>query len=543
MPDQVLFDALYARTPKFNSDIVNGLAIKHLEEEEYYLDRILRTAECEFPPELKYIGLTRCTPEEEYREVVRRLTSASKTVELAPSDIYMAKILFSFQDEPLPPCPIYLPFVRKAGLIRIRGSVFAVSPVMTDKAISVGPDYLFVPLNRAKMMFHRMFHQLVINGKREAVYVYHSLIYNLNDKQKKEARDKQVNGFTTLGHYLFAKFGVRQTFAQYCNTDIIVGDETYINETNFPTDDWVIFSSTMFKPVGVKDRAYVGSRIRVAIQKEHYNLTTTSLLGAFFYVADHFPQRVLAEYINESDVESEKRMWQTLLGLLLFGCPHGEGKLIEDIQNHIKSLDTYIDSEAKTTLRSDDVYCEDLYGLLMHVIETFSTRVTQSGSRVSSLYDKRLVILRYLLKDIILAINTFMFKMAGDKRKVLSRKEVENALRYHLKPNLIMRINRGHGEVNPTSTPSDNMLHKITSQVTQQSDSSRSKTKKANQSDPSKFLHVSIAEVGSYNAVSKSEPTGRSRLNPHVRLSPDGTILRDPAKADFLDYVQQRITI
>ena len=65
MPDYVLFDELHARSTKFNLDIINGLAMKHAEEVEYFLDRILNTAQKEFPPELKYINITRCTPEEE----------------------------------------------------------------------------------------------------------------------------------------------------------------------------------------------------------------------------------------------------------------------------------------------------------------------------------------------------------------------------------------------------------------------------------------------------------------------------------------------
>lgn len=552
--DHALFDILHERAPKFNQDLVQGLAVKHMAETEAYIDRIFRTAAEDLPPELKYLGLSRCTPEEEYREVVKRLTSANKTLEVAPSHTYMVKVEFSFKDERLEPTYFYLPFVEAGGLMKIRDSVFAVSPVMTDKAVSVGPDYIFIPLNRAKLTFNRQYHHIIKDGERESVYVYWSLIYNLNERAKRDAKKRTVVGNTTLGHYLFAKYGLKPTFAKYCNTDIEVGDDETITEAKYPKEDWVIVASTEFKPRGVKEKMYLSSRLRVAIRRKDYNLTTSSLLGTLFYIADHFPARVLAQYIhghvsnlpsNKRDdvsIEDEKRLWQTLLGLLLFGCPAGEGKLVDDIQAHLASLDSYIDNESKSYLKTDDIFCENLYDLLMHVIETFSTRVTQSGMQVASLYDKRLVVLRYLLRDISSAINTFMFKMSGDKRKVITKKDVQNTLKYVLKPLTILKINRGHGEVNPISTPSDNMYFKITSQVIQQSDSTKTKSKsKANPSDPSKFLHVSIAEVGSYNAVSKAEPTGRSKLNPHLKLSPDGMIMRDPAKVELLDRTQKRL--
>lgn len=553
--DHTLFDILHERAPKFNQDLVQGLAVKQLAEAESYIRRILKTAEQDLPPELKFVELVRCSPEEEYREVTKRLTSAGKTLEVAPSNTYMVKAQFSFKDEMLDPTYFYMPYVEQAGLMRIRASVFAISPVMADKAVSVGPDYIFIPLNRAKMTFNRLYHHVLRDGERESVYVYWSLIYNLNERARRDAKKRTVVGHTTLGHYLFAKYGLKQTFAKYCNTDIQVGNDETITEEKFPKADWVIVASTGFKPKGVREKLYMASNLRVAIARKDYNLATGSLLGALFYVVDHFPQRVYAEYLHGhlkvnpkdkqdvADVEDEKRLWQTLLGLLLFGCPNGEGKLIDDIQAHLLSLDSYIDTESKTYLKTDDIYCENLYDLLMHVVETFSSRVTHSGMQVASLYDKRLVVLRYLLRDLTSAINTFMFKMSGDKRKVITKKDVQNTLKYVLKPLTILKINRGHGEVNPISTPSDNMYFKITSQVIQQSDSSKTKTKsKANPSDPSKFLHVSIAEVGSYNAVSKAEPTGRSKLNPYLKLSPDGMIMRDPAKAAILDRTQKRLT-
>lgn len=534
--DSKLFALVEEVTPKFNTLVVDGLAVPQMRLVESYVDRIMKTAEADFPPSLRYLGCRRCTPQEEYAEVTKRLNNQS-TFELARSDLYMVKYFFSFEGEELEPRYMYLPFVGEAGIITIRGSVFSISPVLADKAISVGPDSIFIPLNRDKLTFERQIQHFYTNGERETVYVVWSQIHHLKKNAQKLANKSAVRGRTTLPHYLFAKYGVTRTFMEFTNSKVVVGTDETIIPSLYPPEKWIICSSTLMKPRGVRDKAYVASNVRLAILRKDYNLTTASLIGGFFYVVDHFPQRVEPEYIDET------RLWMVLMGHLLFGSGGSEGKLAEDVAAHLRSLDGYLDSEAKAYLKDDGVHCEDLYGLLMHIIETFSYRVTQSTSQVASMYDKRLMVLRYVLKDVTSAINTFMFKVNSFKKKILTKNDVVSLMRHTLKPTTAMGINRNHGEVNSVSCPGDNKYFKVTSQIVLQTDSSggRGKSKKTTASDPSKFLHASIAEVGSYNTMGKSEPTGRNKVNPCLTIQADGLIMKDPGKVETLERTQRRI--
>ena len=531
--DIKLFELVAANTPKFNDKLVDGLAEQEMKHSEDYIHRIIKTASMDFPAELKYLGYRRCTPHEEFIEVTRRLNNQS-TFELARSDVFLVRYDFSFDGEPLEPRYMYLPFATAAGVMQIRGSSFCVSPVLADKAISVGMDSIFIPLNRDKLMFERQIQHFYRNGELETAYVVWSTIYHLTSKAKRTAVKAAVKGRTTLAHYLFAKYGVTRTFAEFANTAVKVGSKEEINEHTFPPSEWVICSSTLMKPRGVKDKQYLATPLRLAIPKKDYNLTTASLIGGFFYVADHFPQRILAEYIDET------RLWMVLMGHLLFGSGTNEGKLAEDIANHLRSLDGYLDAEAKEYLRSDGVYCEDLYGLLMHIIETFNHRVTQSTSQVANMSEKRLMVLRYVLKDITTAINKFMFKVTSSKKKVMTRNDVTALQRHTMKTLLIMRVNRDHGEVNSVSSPGDNKYFRYTSLLIPQTDSSGGRGKKITTADPGKLLHASIAEVGSYNTMGKSEPTGRNKVNPFVRIADDGQIIPDPNKAELLAAAQRK---
>ena len=62
-----------------------------------------------------------------------------------------------------------------------------------------------------------------------------------------------------------------------------------------------------------------------------------------------------------------------------------------------------------------------------------------------------------------------------------------------------------------------------------------------NLNDPTKRLHVSFAEVGSYVNLSDSNLTGENRINLHVQLNDRGKIIRDPNLKKLLDGVQEMI--
>lgn len=87
------------------------------------------------------------------------------------------------------------------------------------------------------------------------------------------------------------------------------------------------------------------------------------------------------------------------------------------------------------------------------------------------------------------------------------------------------------------------MALKITNILVPQHKSSKTNKSKARVvlSDPTKRLHVSIAEVGGAWAIPKAEPDGRSRLNLTLTTDESGLVLRDPKYVELLDSVQQKL--
>lgn len=537
--DKDLFDLVDQNMPRFNRRVVEGWAVHEMQHVEAHVHRIFLAAAGDFPPELKYLGYERCTPAEEFAVITRKQNNPSAH-ELARKDLYLVKYRFSFAGEELEPRYIYLPFVSDAGTLFINGSEFGIAPVLADKVMSVSPDEIFIPINRAKLKFRQVTHSFDASGQSQTVFVIWAEIYNRKQEVISLANKSPVRGKTTLAHYLFAKYGLRQTFMMFADANIAVGDHTTITPELYPADQWVICSSKQIQPSGVSGRYYVGSDLRVAIRADRFNFTTASMIGSLFYVVDRFPQRVLPEFIGQ---DGEDRLWKTLMGQLLFGSHVNEGKLVDDIENHLRSLDTYIDNEAKSDLMSDNVICDDLYQLMMYIIENYSNKVTKATQTVASMYDKRLMVRRYVLKDLSSAINTFMYKVKSfrSRPRPIDKNNVLTIMRTTLKMSLVTGMNRGHGEISSVSVPGDNKYFKVTSRVVPQTESSGSRTKGETANSAGQLLHASIAEVGSVSTMSKSDPSGRDKINPYVHVSEDGMIVRNPDIADVLDRVQRMI--
>lgn len=531
--DPLLAQLVDDDTPKLNSVLAEGLATTHMKHVEEYIDQVFTLAAKGFPPGLVYCGYRRCTPQEEFRERTRRRDNRY-VFDIAPSNIFMVKYLFTFHGEELPDIFLYLPDVNPGGTITLGGSLFTISPVLSDRVISVGISNVFARLLRGKVTFMRTPHQIAIGQRRETVQVTYGLIYNKNQRQSKY--ETTIKAFSTLAHYLFCKFGVTETFQKFGKcTPIFGGPE--INEHTYPEDQYVICSSMQIKPKTLGKSFYEPTRIKIAIKREEFTPFVKQLVAGFFYVADHFPARIQLEFIDHPN------LWRTLLGHILRSGRINEGILLSEMTDHINSLDEYLDGPVAVKLRDIGISVDNFYELMVVVMERFSDWVLESSDNINSMYNKELLVLDYVLYEITSAIFTMYFKIRAAANKPLNIKELTNIFRMHLRTGLIFSITKQHGEISALSYSGDNKALKLTSILVQQTDTSRLRSRKSRavMNDPSKALHVSVAEVGGYSNIPKSEPSGRSRLNLFVGIDSKNIVMRDPHLSTLLDEIQQQI--
>lgn len=522
---------LDSKIHKINPMIGNGLAVYHMNDVEEYIDSAFRSVVPGFPAGLKYLGCRRCNPLEEYSEVSKN-KNGKCIFDVARSDIYLMEYKFSHNDEPFSKF-MYLPSVGQAGTIYLSGSRFVISPILADQVISVGINSAFVRLLKSKLTFNRISHHYRANGVTENVQVAWSKIHN--KKSTTTNTRASLAAKSTLVHYLLCKHGFNEMFAQYTAARPVIGGPE-IDENRYPSSEWVICGSSQIPPKNYKG-AYKGSEIRIAVRKEQYVPDVSNLIAGFFYVVDHFPTRVSPDYVND------QKLWMVLMGHVIWAGDNRETKLFNDVQDHISSLNDYMDSIYSKKLKAIGYESRDVYHLFFRIISSFNEWVLTADDRVSTMYDKELSIVPFVCYDIVSNINNLYFALSGAKKKEFTPTKIRNLMNMHLRQGLVFKLNREHGEVTTTGTSGDNKALKITNLLVPQSNSSKSNKGKGRLvlSDPTKRLHASIAEVGSAWAIPKSEPDGRSRINPTLQIGPTGAVLRDPATVALIDSVQQKI--
>ncbi len=511
--------------------IAQGIAVEHMKHAERYIDDVWHSVGREFPPGVKYLGGRPCTPYEEYRETVRK-RSVKSTYDVANSTFYMMKYSFSFRDAngvtKIIDKFIYLPYVTENCTLHISNGRYLVSPVLADRVISIGVDYIFIRLLRDRMTFEKLDYNIQVNGRRESFPVVWANVYHKTEAIRKLKNPLKLKSI--LPHYLFCKHGFTGTLERFANVTPVIGDHTTITPHTHPEDKWVICASNQVKPKGI----WVTSPLRVAIPRESFTPAVKNLIAGLFYVVDHFPTN-----FTEPSWVDDKRLMMILMGQIIFSPNLSHGRLALDVATHIASLDDYIDSIMIDKFKEIDKPITDLYQLFAMLNENYSRMILEGADKVNSMYDKELNVIGFLLETLTFLIVRLNFRLKAAAKKELKLRDLENALQA-VKQGALFGLVKTSGCLSTTSSPGDNKAFKLTTILIPQTASQKGIGGKDRGSagDATKLLHVSVAENGGVTNIPKSEPSGRARLNPHSQLSPKSILVRHEDLRERLDETQ-----
>lgn len=537
--DKVLLEKIKAATPKFNPTIANGLSVEHLMSRDpetgtlsamAYIDRLFRINRELFPEGLVYEGSRVCSPTRHYEEITREYES-KRIANIARSDTYLVSYHFSYKGEELRPRYVLLPYVRDGGLITLNGATYSIAPVLIDVGYSVTRGSIYIPFRRAKLTFKRVSHPLIENGRRTTRYVIWSMIHNEMNNRTRRDMDNRRPIHSSLAQYFFCRFGVSETFRQWAGADVMVGWKKDYPLEEFPRDQYTIFES-----FHLKKRHPTGDLV-VVVPNGQVTEFVKDLVAGFYYVVDTFPAR-----FSEPEYVDDPTTWRLILGYMVFGDFEHAGKVLENIDTHMRGFDNYLDEITREDLRGRDVYVDNIWELLHKILTDLAYHFYQTNSEEASMYNKRLEICRYVMEEFNHAISMFCYGFQGRQDKEWTASEIEDALRKYFKlTTCIGALSSKHGEFDTVSYPGDNKIFRITCNLVPQDKARRSMGySKDLISDTSRLLHASIVEVGQYNNQPKNNPDGRSRINPYVKTHPNGLIKRNPDLVELIETTQKR---
>lgn len=521
-------------TPKMTPAIMNGLAVIHMERAEEYIHSVLKGLNKSLKVhKLEYVNYERCTPEEEYAETTKNRNN-KRSYDLAPTDIYMIKLKFLFDGLPVPDRFIYMPFVREAGIMNISGSMYHLSPVVSDPVISPDTHNIFVRLLRDRIKFFRCYHSIVINGIRETTQVCWSPLYR--KPPDKRSIPPTTRAFPSIAHYLFAKFGFKDTFLRFGGVIPEVSQGEFTAKTH-PPSEWYLCESSSTSS-NVKPRTYIGeyytpTKLQLAVRKDQWNPTTASLIEGFFYVVDHFP-----EQLNMESLETNA-LWMILLGHIYFTGHYGYNKLYTKIEEHFNTLNNILDPIIAEKLHRDGYEIEDVYQLMAMLMGNWNDLVTRGGQSKLSMYGKTLEILYYALYPITEAIFLTNFKITKfAMKRPLTMKDVIDLFNRNLRVRAVFKLASQSIITESVSYSGDHKYPKITSKLAGQENWSQGDGGRKT-IGPDQHLDMSQVTCGSVLFLSKADPSPTRKVNPYALINPvSNTFIRNPELTAIEDKTQ-----
>lgn len=527
---------------RFNPRFVEGFAKHDILKGLSYIDMVMNCAQQSFPAKLVYENPEICTPEKAF-EVFNTLYKGDKKYiyDFARNDFYLAQLNFNYDGVRFP-IYLYMPFTDDAGVIYIRDKPFYIKPVMADPLISVSNDGLFLPLNQTKMTTRARSHFVYKDDKLLQVKVHETTIHHtLREVQAKDNKEAKMR-VTCNAHYLFSKYGYRETFLTF-NACVQAGFADTINTTNYPKDDWVIYSSASLEvrdPQFTDDGERKDNKVLLAVRRSDVNKDVESVVGAFFYVLDLLPDVEDVQFLEDT------AWWIIKMGKIILGNDSDDRLLVRKMGEHYRTIDTYIDPMAVNLMADNDIYVNDIYEYLQWGIINYDPYRNRPEANQSTMYGKYLMVNRYVFKPIREAIFLAIYELRQkkDDSKITFR-EVQSKLRSRLKPDLITKINSNCPNVGAVISSTDSRTLKMTLEIVPQDNMRSDKVKKTSKMlrNPKWQLDPSYIDAGGFASMSKHEPVGKDAGNPCINVGMDGKINPQTEHAELMAKVALNIKI
>ncbi|WBF04875.1 hypothetical protein [Erwinia phage vB_Ea277G] len=545
--DLELFDFIHDDLPQFNPRICEGFVGEAMESDLEYLDSVARCADEGFPPEFRYMGIRRLSPLETVKETLMKSDSGKREFDIAESDLYLAEMLFKYTDpktkqETLIPKPIFLPFAGEAGNLMLSGTTNTIASVLGDPVFTVTDRDVFVIFARAKFTMETQQYQLLQDGETVNSYVVKVTAHNARPKTKASEVRHLPKTISTTGHYLFCKYGVTDVFRRFYGLDVIVCDVNDVREM-YQGEQWTVLSSKyacgIGRPVHSPKKYGMPTQLNLVFRTDQLTMKNTDFHTAaahFFYVVDHFPLYFNAQNIDHPD------SWKVVMGYTIHRSNESEGKLLNKIDNHLDSLDRYVDVKARRDLRNIGIDVRDIYEFFIHMNDTIQQRMNNADP--GNMWGKYLMVNRYVYSSITDAIFNLGWSL-NRERHPISLQKIKLLLGKKINILSFPMGRRSHGEITSVQFPGDCYLFKYTCNIIRQTNAVIQKGKKKkviNVNDVSYHLHPSVVECGSYCNFPKPSPDGRTKLNPFAWIDDDGMFIRNPKYVNLLNMMKDEIS-
>ena len=532
--------AVMRAQPTFSDTIIHGFSRSQVEHTAEFLDTVLRTShKAVRDSKFKYENYSIMTPMKEFDTELNTYFGKPKSgkinCDVTISSVRRVKYTFTYDGEPLW-VDMYLPIINKDNTMTISNTKYVLMPVLTDKIISPQKDHVFIKFYRHKIREEDIVFNFMKKSKGDdesslsrTMIPFCPKLYGIRD-----IRD--VKGFgavTPLALYMLARYtlnGVNNKF--HTNIRILDANDPIVDD--FVRKGWTAYSS-LGKQLP-EMRMPEPRRHSKVVMSETTDTFAETLATSILYMFDAMPDM-------QDEFDDTTLFWKYALGLMTFKRNISAEGLIASINDHLINLETYVDSIARDDIRSmgyTDIDEDFDFFSFVHILIRDHTVFKKIGlSNSSTVLDKNLDILYYMMFDIISSFNTAfselnkVFKDKEKKGQEITHKNVLDVMQSRsMRTRAIFNISKGKNSILPlimANNCCDNKILKITSLVELQSRGNGVKkaSNKGSSNLPAEASQLKAIDVfyGNNFHLPKSLPSPLARLNPFPRFGPDGRII------------------
>lgn len=499
--------AVKQQLPPFNDYLLKTFRKDQINRSVEYVDTVFREAIKLFNGEIIYHGCDILSPEHRLDELNDPAFKRGFNIQI--SELQLVRFTFLYEGNRIV-THMYLPYI-KDGAITIDDTKYYLQLAIIEKVIYRIADGIIVKVMRSPLHFWRSEQFGYVNTKGKS-FIESIITTKIHYKQRKRAK-RDIK--TALLLYPLSHFGLLGTY-QHFNID--PSTIQFVDSENLTAPEDIMY-------IKVREGIYV--KVKPELMQGDYSRIVASLV----YCLRYYKEATIPDIYDPSGV-----IWKIILGKSIYGLSTKSTLAHNHAEKHFTSLATYLDPLTQAELAKQNIFCNDIYDLLITVFKSIDGWI--ANYKPNNLYDKKLGVLELIMSELVETIFKKMYGNPNDQK--LTLKTVRAILRMPSKK--IAGLYKCGAVRGSTQIYGDNELltiqgKKIRQPISQETPGKqRSSKKKAggniigsdeHQFDTSALVHESILSIPSSN------PGDGGDINPYAPISHDGSLLKPDYASDL----------
>lgn len=530
--------------PQFNSHLLRDFKESQINNTIEFMKMTFTEATRLFNGKVQFKGVKILSPEDRISITLNnpRFTS---TVEITQTDLMLVEFTFTYENS-LFHIPLFMPYM-KDDAIMINGSKYYIIFALTDRIFyHISKDNgLGIKVLRAHLRFWRNLRHTFtsLNGTR---YGDHVIIVKSHLRNHKYTAEDIK---TALILYPLAMHGWSSTLNRY---GLTVNQLQFTNIWNKEDTTFEYFQ--IRKPENDKVGLYLKVDKSVLSSNPDAEMKIQMrVITGLMYVLQYFvrcPQTIYQdnkELVKYLSSDTDKTVWQVILGKTFYGINYSsETQVCSHAEQHLDSLQTYLDPNTKRDLQEVGVYCENISDLLDYFFVNMDQHIVNYTP--ANLYEKRINIVDLLFGPIVRRIFTKVYEYTNNNKSNRTSTIKEITSLFSIGSKAFTQLNSCTSVVagNPAQYNDNYLLtvgmrkmrttHSSTSAARGRGGASKQQTNHL--SSAAHRYHDSWTVVESVMVVSHTHPDDAGAINPFCEIDHKGNIQIPDYAQDFGNIMQ-----